>query len=368
MNKNSDRVRKTYHWSALGYALIIIITLVVCTMGTAMSGQDDPFQRLPLNGPTGIIVDPFGCFYVADTGNNRIMRICDPTSPNPTITRIAGTGVPGPRGDGMPATLAQLNHPVGVALDGNRNLYIADSLNNVIRMVTPGADGVVNGEPDEIITTIAGSLVPGCGGDNRLAQQAQLSMPRGIVVDASGMLYIADSLCNSLRKVDLNTGIITTVVRGLRMPSDVEEENGALYVADTGNNRVCRVEGSGCAPVVGNGSGSFCGEGGHATRACLWNLRGIGIGLLGLYIADTFNHRIRLVTRDGIIRTIAGSGPIGPGSGDYGGDVGPATLARLNEPSDVAVDFSGNVFIADTKNNRIRWVDTNGIIRTIVGP
>jgi hypothetical protein len=336
----------------------------------SIPGAAASLQRLSLSQPTGLAVDrTSGAVFVADTGNNRIVRIDDPTGPNPIFTRVAGTGASGPPAiPGMPARDAAFNHPSGVVVDGSGNLYIADTLYNSIRMVTPGPDGTVNGGPGEIITTVAGTLVPGCTGDGLLARIAQLNQPKGIDVDAFDNLYIADSGCNGVRRIDAGTGLITTVARGLSNPSDVQAFNGDLFVADTGHNTVCQVRGGVCVPVAGNGRPGFI-DNVPALQASLTSPRGLTVGfaggMFGLFIADTVNQRIRKVTREGFIMTIAGGGSIG--QGDCTGEGVPAILARLSGPSDVVVDLQSNLFIADTNCNRIRWVDASGIIRT-VGP
>ena len=231
-----------------------------------------------------------------------------------TINTFAGNGTIGYSGDNGPATSAQLNQPWGVAVDAAGNVYIADTVNNRIRKVANG-----------VISTVAGNGTLGYSGDDGPATSAQLSWPAGVAVDSAGNLYVADQNNNRIRKV--SNGVITT--------------------------------------VAGNGMPGYSGDNGPATSAKLYGPKGVAVDSAGnLYIADTSNQRIRKVL-NGVIATAAGNGPDLYGNGGYSGDNGPATSARLNQPWGVAVDFAGNLFIADYGNNRIRKV-SNGVIATAI--
>ena len=231
-----------------------------------------------------------------------------------TIDTFAGNGTIGYSGDNGPATSAQLNQPWGVAVDAAGNVYIADTVNNRIRKVANG-----------VISTVAGNGTLGYSGDDGPATSAQLSWPAGVAVDSAGNLYVADQNNNRIRKV--SNGVITT--------------------------------------VAGNGTPGYSGDNGPATSAKLYGPKGVAVDSAGnLYIADTSNQRIRKVL-NGVIATAAGNGPDLYGNGGYSGDNGPATSARLNQPWGVAVDFAGNLFIADYGNNRIRKV-SNGVITTAI--
>jgi len=283
-----------------------------------------------------------------------------------TIETVAGNGMPGYSGDNGPATSAQLYYPTGMAVDTAGNLYIADHLNNRVRRVSNG-----------VITTVAGNGMQGYNGDNGPATSAQLAQPSGVAVDAAGNLYIADSYNNSVRKV--SNGIITTVagtgnpgysgdngppaVAQLNQPIDVlVDDTGNLYIADFGNGRVRKVSGGLITTVAGNGTCCYSGDGGPATSAQLNTPNALAIDASGnLYIADYGNDRIRKVS-NGIISTVAGNGLPG-----FSGDNGLAVTARLNFPAGIAVDASGNLYIADDYNNRIRKVDMGGVITTIAG-
>ena len=206
----------------------------------------------------------------------------------------------------------------GIALDGAGNLYIADSVNNVVRMVN-AATG--------IIQTIAGiGGLAGYSGDGGPATQALLSNPGGLAFDGNHTLYISDSFNNAIRKLDLSTGIITT--------------------------------------VAGTGIAGFSGDGGPATSGQLNNPWGVALGNDGsLFIADLSNNRIRKVSPTGILSTFAGNGTIG-----FSGDGGPPTAAQLNVPAGVAVDVAGNVFIADSGNSLVREVNVStGVMLTHSG-
>ena len=329
-------------------------------------GDGGPASAARLNSPDGVAVDGAGNIYIADHGNNRIRRV----DTSGTITTVAGDGTSGFGGDGGPATTAQLNFPRGVALDGAGNVYIADTDNHRIRRV----------DTSGTITTIAGDGTFGFGGDGGPATTAQLNFPRGVALDGAGNVYIADTDNHRIRRVD-TSGTITTIAgdgtRGfggdggpasaaqLNSPRGVALDGaGNVYIADTDNHRIRRVDTSGTiTTIAGDGTFGFGGDGGPASAAQLNSPRGVALdGAGNVYIADTSNHRIRKVDTSGTITTIAGDGTFG-----FGGDGGPASAAQLNFPRGVALDGAGNVYIADTSNHRIRKVDTSGTITTIAG-
>ncbi len=317
-----------------------------------------------LNSPEGVAVDAAGNLYIADSGSNRIRRV----DPSGTITAVAGTGVEGYTGDGGPATDARLCCPTGVTVDGAGNLFIVDGYNQRIRKVdTTGA-----------ITTVAGIGVEGFSGDGGPAIEAQLANPTGVAVDAAGNLFIADSRNQRIRRVDA-AGIISTFAGGgdasgpggpavqarLGYPSGVAvDAAGNLYIAVITNSTIRRVAPSGTiATIAGVGRWGFTGDGGPAAQAHLHAPSDVAVDTDGnLFIADENNHRIRRVDPSGAISTIAGTGEQG-----FAGDGGPAVQAKLYFPRGVAVDASGNVYIADHGNHRIRRVDASGTITTIAG-
>jgi sugar lactone lactonase YvrE len=279
-----------YQWQLNGTNLPPIITTVA---GGESVGNGGPATNAEIC-PFGAAVDAYGNLYIADTFNSLIREV----GTNGIITTFAGNGSAGYSGDGGAATNARLNVPEAVALDAAGNLYIADIDNQRIREV----------DTNGIITTVAGNGIWGYSGDGRAATNATVGLPQSVAVDGVGNLYMAETILNSIRKVDTN-GIITTVACGA-----LSQPNGVA--AD---------------------------------------------GLGNMYIADTFNQRIRKVDTNGNITTVAGGGTNGLGDG------GTATNAELNNPYGVAVDGFGNLYVADTGNERIRYVATNGIITTLAG-
>jgi len=288
------------------------------------------------------------------------------------IKTVAGDGYPGFDLGGFLgiATYARMDYPKGVAVDPTGNLFIADSYNHRIRKIVTTIDR---------IRTVAGSGRKGYAGDNDLAVNASLSFPDGVAVDSSGDLYISDYSNNRIRKVDTK-GIITTVAgngslsysgdngpaisAGLNPYGVAVDAIGNLYIADCSNQRIRKVDANGIiSTVAGDGSSGYSGDNGPADSAQFKYPRGVAVDATGnIFIADSSNNRIRKVDTNGIITTIAGNGSPG-----YSGDNEPAINAQLNKPIGVAVDATGNIFIADSSNNRIRKVDTNGIITTIAG-
>lgn len=288
------------------------------------------------------------------------------------ISTVAGNGTYGFSGDGSAATNAKINYPYSVAVDASGDLFIADLSNNRIRKV----------DTNGIITTVAGNGPSGTfgtySGDGGAATNAGLNFPSGVAVDSKGNVFIADEYNGRVRKVDTN-GIIITVAGGgsgsdggaatnasLNRPWGVVlDAVGNLFIGDLGNNRVRKVDANGIiTTVAGNGSASFSGDGGAATNASLNGPTGVAVDAVGnLFIADYENERIRKVDTNGIITTVAGIGV----SASYSGDGGAATNANLAAPIGVAVDTNGNIFVADSNNGRIRKVNTNGIITTVAG-
>jgi sugar lactone lactonase YvrE len=304
-----------------------------------------------LNFPSGLALDDAGNLYVADSTGERVLKVDGLGK----VTVVAGTGAPGFSGDGGPATSAALNFPSGVALDGAGNLYIGDSSNNRVRKV----------DSSGVITTIAGNGSGGFSGDGGPATAAQLFFPVGLAFDGAGNLYLADLSNNQVRKVD-TLGMISSVpgTAAFHNPFGVAVDSvGNLYVAYTNSNVVNKIDTSGVTTIVaGNGTQGFAGDNGSATRAELDLPAGVALDSAGnLYIADQSNSRIRRVDASGIITTFAGNGTLGAT-----GDGGPATSAELNDARGVLVDDAGNVLIADGENNQVRRV-SSGIISTIAG-
>jgi sugar lactone lactonase YvrE len=325
--------------------------------------------------PTDVAFDGAGGFYLADTWHERIRKV----DANGVITTVAGTGAYGFDPKESRAVEARLADPGGVAVDTAGNLFIADTWNYVVRKV----------DRHGVITTVAGTPGQwGSVGDGGPAASALLNRPADVAVDREGNLYIADTGNSRIRKVDTN-GTITTVagnpagsvlvpfgdgldarLAGLFQPEGlVVDADGNLFIADTGNNRVRKVDTSGVITTVAGSNNFFqpepYGDGGPATEATLRRPTGLAIDREGnLLIADTDRHRIRKVNRAGTISTVAGTGCCGSYGGD--GDGGPATSATLNEPRGIAVDAAGVLLIADSWNDRVREV-FHGRISSVAG-
>ncbi len=261
------------------------------------SGDGGPAISATLSFPRGVAVDGQGNLFIADTNNHRIRKV----GPDGIITTVAGNGGTGFSGDGGPATSSQISRPEEVAVDGQGNLFIADANNGRIRKVGP----------DGIITTMAGTGAFGALGDGGPATSARVFSPEGVTVDGQGSLFIAAE--NRIRKVGPD-GIITT--------------------------------------VAGTGVAGYSGDGGPATSAQINSPRGVATDNEGnLFITDSGNNRIRKVGPDGVITTVAGTGVAG-----FSGDRGPAASAQLRFPGGTAMDKQGDLLIADASNNRIRKV------------
>jgi len=287
-----------------------LITTVAGNGNPGYSGDGGAATNTSLNYPYGVAGDSFGNLFIADYANQRIRKV----DVQGIITTVAGGGTNG-LGDGGPATNASLNYPYEVAIDSPGNLFIADGENNRIRKV----------DVQGVITTVAGNGIAGYSGDGGAATNAELNIPEGLAVDDSGNLFIADLSNQRIRKVTAN-GIIST--------------------------------------VAGTGIQGYSGDGGAATNARLSLPRGVAVdGDGNVFIADSGNSLIRKVNTNGLITTVAGS----PSLAGYAGDGGLARNAALNNPVGVALDGSGNLFIDDAYNFRIRKVDVNGLITTVAG-
>ena len=327
-----------------------VINTVVGSTTIGYQGDGAAATKASLFQPWSVVVDSAGNIYIAEYGNN-IIRMVN-TSGN--ISTIVGNTTLGFSGDGSKATSAMLNQPTGVVVDGSGNVYIADSWNHRIRKVSSGN-----------INTIAGNGVLSYSGDGGPATSAQMNGPLGVAIDQSGNLYIADSGNAAVRHVT-PTGLISTygndpVVRPQGVAVDAA---GNIYVADPPANVVREIAVSGAVTTfAGTGTAGYTGDGGPAGSATLNSPTGVAVDVSGnIYIADYGNHAIRVVAAGGNIHTIAGNGTAG-----YNGDSVAATQASLNFPLAVAVDHSGNVYIADSANHRVREMTTDGIIHTIAG-
>ena len=278
--------------------------LITTVAGTGAAGYngDSIAATSATVAPESVAIDGAGNLYIADGGNNRIRKV---TAATGLITTIAGTGAGGYNGDNIAATSAEVDNPYEIAVDGLGNVFISDTGNHRIREVS-AATG--------IITTVAGTGTGGYSGDNGAATSAEISNPRGIAVDATDNLYIADYGNERIRKVS-NTGIITT--------------------------------------VAGNGSGGYNGDNIAATSAELNIPLGVAVDAAGdLYIADAGNNRVReVIAATGVITTVAGNG-----TGGFSGDDGSATSAELYADHTLTLDNAGDIYVTDSGNQRIRKV------------
>jgi len=344
--------------NASGY----LIDTVAGNGTTGYSGDGGMATQAELNNPSGVSVDSSGNIYIADAGNNVIREVVAATG---VIQTVAGHGTAGYSGDGGKATQAELNNPSAVSVDVSGNIYIADTYNAVIREVVAKTG---------VIQTVAGNGTAGYSGDGGKATQAELNGPFGVSVDVSGNLYIADNGNWRIREVVARTGTIQTVA--IQPGLDLEEEvfvdtSDDIFIAsantcyyDPDGNLFCGAPYSGggyiqrvsagthsIQTVAGNGTEGYSGDGGMATQAELGFPSGVSVDVSGnIYIGDTGNNRIREVAAaTGVIQTIAGNGKIG-----FFGDGGSAIQAELSAPTGLAIDSAHNILFADSSNQRIR--------------
>ena len=337
-------------------------TGVVTTLaGSINSGSTDGLgSAASFYRPTGLAVDASGNVYVADCYNYKIRKI----SPLGVVTTLAGSGSAG-SADGI-GSAASFNCPYGVALDAQGNLYVGDQYNDKIRKISPSG----------AVTTFAGTST---GYVDGTANTAQFKSPTGIAVDASGNVYVADQDNNMIRKIS-PSGIVTSLAgngspfglgRGsadgigsaasFYYPTGVTVDiSGNVYVADMFNNKIRKVSATGTVTTFA-GSNSYGNADGTGSAASFYYPTGVGLDTAGnIYVADMNNSIIRKVSNFGVVTTLAGSGSAGSADGT-------GSLASFNYPTGVAVDVSGNVYVADARNNKIRKISTSGIVTTLAG-
>jgi uncharacterized protein (TIGR03437 family) len=398
--------------------------------GTAgFSGDGGPPTSASFGTTTRIVFDRTGNFYISDPDNHRIRRV----TTNGVINTFAGNGTNASTGDNGQALLASFQAPTGLTVDPNNNLYVADINAERVRMITPAG----------IVSTVAGTGGKAEAGDGGLATQAKLNGPAGVGIEGSAgnlTLVVADQYGSRLRSINLASGIITTIAgtiaqvgmagdggpavnASLYQPTDLFVNQAApspvILIADSLNFRLRQIVNGTISTIAGNGNygytgdggigtdanlpgpdgvvidangntivcdtyanrarsidmfgiinliagthtAGFTGDGGPAAAASLVDCQGIAIDSAGnLYIADTHDQRIRKISAAGIITTVAGTG-----ANTFSGDAGQAVNAALSQPEGIAVDAQGDLYIADTGNNRIRRVTSSGIITTIAG-
>ncbi len=314
--------------------------------------------------PRAVAADAAGNVYVADSFNQRVRKI-DPTG---TIRTIAGTGERGYSGDGGPAIDAQLASPNGLLVDAAGNVYVSDSGNYRVRKV----------DSSGMIETIAGTGEPGNFGNGGPAVEARLRYPRNLALDSSDHLFIADTGNDTVRRIS-GSGMIEPFAGSgepidkrdggpaslaqFGYPNDIAADaTGNVYVLDA--NQVRRIDANGMiAAIAGTGEYGHSGDGGPAIAADLRNPTELELDPAGnLYLSERFGYRVRKIDTAGTITTIAGTGERG-----FSGDGGAATEAQFGSLGAVAADSLGNLYIADTYNHRVRKIDTSGVITTYVG-
>jgi len=320
------------------------------------AGDGSAATAASLQSPAYVKTDAMGNIYVADKLNNRVRKI----SATGVITTIAGTGATVFNGDGGAATAATLWQPMGVAVDGSGNVYISDAMHYRIRKINTAG----------IISTIAGTGTTGFGSDGVAATSTTIGAPIGICFDAAGNIVFAERSYHRIRKIDIATGIISTIAGTgsssfggdgaaataafLNQPYDVSYDTaGNLYIADYNNNRIRKVNTSGViSTYAGDGTTTFSGDGGAATAASLYKPSGVWADSAGnVFITDTWHNKVRKVGATGIISSVAGTGSAG-----FGGDGGPGAGAVFNYPSSIAMDNTGNLYLTDDNNHRVRKI------------
>ena len=361
-DSGNNRIRKVT--AATG-----IITTIAGTNSSGYDGDGPDATVLRISGPAGIAVDTAGNVYFSDTNNQRIRKI----TPAGALVTVAGDGTQGFGGDGGNALSASFHTPNDIAMDAGGNLYIADYWNHRIRRIDAASRN---------IDTVAGDGTPGFTGDGGPAISARFNGPMGLAVDAEGNLYFGDYYNARMRKITMASGAVTTVAgngtatfagdggsataASLSQPYGVTVDNaGDLLISDAGNLRIRRVVAGIISTFAGNGQAVYTGDGGNALAASLYNPRKVALDATGnLYIADTYHQRIRKVdAATKIISTVAGTGTAGAS-----GDGGPATAADLSYPEGLAIDAVGNLHISDASNGRIRKIAAGtNIISTEAG-
>ena len=324
-------------------------------------GDKGPAAKAALSYPDAIAVDAKGNIYIGDDHNNRIRMIDAHTG---LITTVAGTGDAGYSGDGSLAVNAEIDGPTAMVFDAEGNMYFGDEANACIRKIDAAT---------HVITTIAGTGTEAYAGDGGPAVEASFVHPSGLVIDKDGNLYVADWGSSTVRKINAKTGIITTIAGtgegdfyGDGGPADKAalsgcnelaiDKDGNIYVTDSYNNRIRKIDAETgmINTVAGNGEQGYTGNGGEAVNATLNGPTGLAVDADGtVYFSDYGNNCIRSINNNtGVIMTVAGDGDYG-----FSGDGEPALMAKIAGAEGIAIDATGNIYIADNNNNRVRKIE-----------
>ena len=313
------------------------------------------------DGPSGVAVDSSGNVYVADQYNHTIRKITS----GGVVSTLAGLAGSSGSADGT-GSAARFNRPNGVAVDGSGNVYVADSSNHTIRRITSAG----------AVSTVAGSSGM-FGIEDGTGSAARFNRPNGVAVDGSGNVYVADSSNHTIRRITSGGAVSTLAGLGRSSGSGdgtgsaarfyfprgvAADASGNVYVADSSNHTIRQITPGGVVSTLAGSAGSFGSTDGTGNAARFHNPNGLAVGSSGnVYVADQSNHTIRQITSDGVVSTLAGLASSG-GSAD-----GTGSVARFNFPAGVAVDGSGNVYVADSDNHTIRKITSGGIVSTLAG-
>ena len=325
--------------------------IVTTLAGSSKGFMDGIYTVAQFSSPRGIAVDVDGNVYVADSGNNRIRKI----TPAGVVSTIAGSTFGFADGQGK---TAQFNFPENLVLDLNKNIYVADTYNHRIRKITASGD----------VTTIAGSTIGFADGSGT---DAQFRVPSGIAIDTFGNLYVTDRWNNRIRKIS-PTGVVTTIAgsnitggsdgigsaASFQLPIGIVVDTlGNIYVSD--NNKIRKITPLGVVSTISGSVGGGFADG-TSLSARFSQTGGLSIDRIGnLYVADTGNNRIRKITTTGVVSTLAGSNRVAVD--------GIVENSQFNTPRGIAIDASGNIYLTDTLNNRIRKITPSGVVTTIAG-
>ncbi|MGB4775632.1 MAG: NHL repeat-containing protein [Daejeonella sp.] len=335
-------------------AVSLMVSTLAGTGFTTPEANNGPAKDATFNLPAGVAITKEGIVYVADTHNNQIRKI----TKEGEVSTLAGGGTE--LFADCKGFQAKFDQPCGIAVDAQGNIYVADRYNNRIRKITLQLNGPV------IVSTLAGDGTQNFK-DNTTGLLAQFDHPAGIAVDAQGIVYVADSGNNRIRKITQTNGVMVTTLAGgngiFKGPEGVAvDAQGNVYVGDTYNYRIQKITTEAgivtVSTLAGSGDANYLDATGTAAK--FYRPEGIAVDAQGnVYVADSYNHRIRKITKEGVVSTLAGTGyrpnPVEPGIGAFLD--GKASVAQFNQPHGVAVGADGKVYVADRNNHRIRKIE-----------